>query len=51
MPRQGRIGIAGQLYHVIARGNERKLIFVKEEDCENFVLQVQSNLERIVNLG
>jgi len=49
MPRHGRIDIAGQLYHVIARGNERKAIFIKKDDCEDFILRFKTNLERTGN--
>lgn len=46
MPRHGRIDIAGQLYHVIARGNERKAIFIKKEDYEDFISRFKINLEK-----
>jgi len=46
MPRHGRIDIAGQLYHVIARGNERKAIFVEKEDYEDFIARFKASLER-----
>jgi REP element-mobilizing transposase RayT len=49
MPRHGRIDIAGQLYHVIARGNERKVIFSKKEDCNDFISRLKINLEKTGN--
>jgi len=36
MPRQARIDIAGQLYHVMSRGIERRRIFINEEDYADF---------------
>lgn len=36
MPRQARIDIPGQLYHVMARGIERREIFLDEEDRCDF---------------
>ena len=36
MPRQARIDIPGQLYHVMSRGIERGCIFLDEEDYEDF---------------
>lgn len=44
MPRKARIDVAGQLYHVIARGNERGKIFLEEEDYENFIGRLRSGL-------
>ena len=37
MPRQARIDLAGYMSHVIARGTERKKIFLEKEDCEDFL--------------
>ncbi|MDO8803526.1 MAG: transposase [Elusimicrobiota bacterium] len=37
MPRQARIDIPGQLYHVMSRGIERRKIFLSEEDCADFL--------------
>lgn len=37
MPRQARIDIPGQLYHVMSRGIERREIFKDEEDCADFL--------------
>lgn len=36
MPRQARLDIPGQLYHVMSRGIERTAIFLDEEDCTDF---------------
>ena len=36
MPRQARIDIPGQFYHVMSRGIERRRIFVDEEDYRDF---------------
>ena len=36
MPRQARIDIPGQFYHVIARGIERRRIFINEDDYADF---------------
>lgn len=46
MPRQARLDIAGQLYHVISRGNERKEIFLKKEDYEDFVSRFKTALDK-----
>ena len=37
MPRQERIDIPGQMYHVMARGIECGRIFVDDDDCVNFI--------------
>ncbi|OGR81706.1 MAG: hypothetical protein A2X32_08195 [Elusimicrobia bacterium GWC2_64_44] len=36
MPRQARIDAAGQVYHVMSRGIERRKIFLDDEDCADF---------------
>lgn len=36
MPRQARIDIPGQLYHVMSRGIERRRIFIDDEDHADF---------------
>ncbi len=36
MPRQARLDIPGQLYHVMSRGIERRSIFIDEEDYQDF---------------
>ena len=41
MPRQARIDIAGQMYHVMSRGIERREIFHDEEDCADFLERVR----------
>jgi len=41
MPRQARVDIAGGLYHVIARGNERREIFGDDADYKEFYARVK----------
>ena len=45
MPRQARIDIPGCLYHVIARGIERREIFIDEKDYSDFLGRLEENLE------
>ena len=40
MPRQARIDMPGQIYHVMARGIERRAIFSEEADCEDLRTRV-----------
>jgi REP element-mobilizing transposase RayT len=40
MPRQSRIDAQGGLYHIIARGIERKRIFTDGVDRDNFLNRV-----------
>lgn len=37
MPRQARIGLPDQIYHVTNRGNNRDPIFQEEEDFRKFL--------------
>ena len=46
MPRQARIDLAGYMYHVIARGNERRKIFLEKEDYENFLSRFKAALDK-----
>lgn len=46
MPRQPRIDIEGCLYHVIARGIERRKIFVEKADYEDFLNRLKTSLKR-----
>lgn len=46
MPRQARIDLAGYIYHVIARGNERRKIFPGKEDCEDFLSRFKTALDK-----
>ncbi|MBM4333822.1 MAG: transposase [Deltaproteobacteria bacterium] len=46
MPRQARIDIPGHLYHVIARGIERRKIFIKDYDYEDFLLRLEKALDK-----
>ena len=45
MPRTARIDIPGTLYHVMARGIERRDIFEDDEDRHYFVQRLSSLLE------
>ena len=40
MPRGPRLDVIGVLYHVIARGIERRAIFVDDEDRERFLARL-----------
>lgn len=40
MPRQARIDVAGQLYHVMSRGIERREIFIDKEDYTDFLERI-----------
>ncbi|MFH1618304.1 MAG: transposase [bacterium] len=46
MPRKARIDIAGCLYHVIARGIERRKIFLDKEDYADFLVRLSSTLNK-----
>ena len=46
MPRQPRIDLPGYLYHVIARGIERRKIFLNKRDCEDFLSRLGQCLEK-----
>ena len=46
MPRQARIDIPGHLYHVIARGIERRKIFTDEYDYEDFLSRLGKVLDK-----
>jgi REP element-mobilizing transposase RayT len=46
MPRQARIDTPGALHHVIARGIERRDIFLKDRDREDFVNRLGTILEK-----
>ena len=41
MPRQARLDAPGTLHHVMARGIERRKIFLGPEDCEEFVRRLE----------
>jgi len=45
MPRTARIDISGILYHVIARGIERRDIFIDDDDRYSFVERLSALLE------
>ena len=44
MPRQARVNTPGLLYHVMARGIERRAIFLKAEDYEDFIARLELGL-------
>ena len=46
MPRNARLDIPGCLYHVIARGNERRDIFADDEDRNNFMSRLGISLRQ-----
>jgi len=45
MPRQPRTDIPGHLYHVMARGIERRRIFFDQRDYEDFLSRLEKVLE------
>ena len=45
MPRPPRIEFEGALYHVMARGNGRKRIFLADDDHLRFLRQLRDNLQ------
>lgn len=49
MPRQARIDIPDSLYHIIARGIERRKIFKNEFDYEDFLRRLDHGLKRTGN--
>jgi REP element-mobilizing transposase RayT len=49
MPRQARIDIPDSLYHIIARGIERRKIFKNEFDYEDFLRRLDQGLKRTGN--
>ena len=46
MPRQARIDIPGHLYHVMARGIERRRIFIDQRDYEDFLSRLEKVLKK-----
>lgn len=49
MPRQGMQLSESKIYHVMIRGNERKNIFLEDEDKKSFI-EILSEKIRIKNL-
>jgi putative transposase len=47
MPRQARLDIPGYLYHIIARGLDRRPIFYDEEDRKDFLSRVEKAIEQV----
>ena len=46
MPRQARIDLAGQLYHVMGRGIEMRDIFADQEDYGDFLRRLEKGLDK-----
>lgn len=46
MPRHRRLEIAGGIYHVIARGLERRAIFKDDQDREEFLRRLEEGLKK-----
>jgi len=46
MLRQPRVDYSGYLYHVIARGIERRRIFIDEADYEDFMGRLEKCLKK-----
>jgi len=46
MPRHPRVHAEGLLYHVIARGNDRQKIFLRESDYQAFIEALRTVRER-----
>ena len=45
MPRYRRLEVAGGIYHVIARGIERRVIFIDNHDRKEFIRRLKEGLE------
>lgn len=45
MPRQARIDFPGAIHHVIARGNERRVIFKDDDDRTEFLERLEKAIE------
>jgi REP element-mobilizing transposase RayT len=45
MARPLRVEFAGALYHVTARGNERRAVFRDDEDRQRFLATLEESLE------
>ena len=46
MPRQARLLVPGGLYHVLARGIERRAIFLDPPDYQEFVDRLEDSLKK-----
>jgi REP element-mobilizing transposase RayT len=46
MARPLRIEYEGAFYHIVARGNERKKVFLSKADCEKFLANLQMSAAR-----
>ncbi len=49
MPRRERIKSESNIYHVMARGNERKSLFIDDEDRQRFVDTMRRLIEKTAN--
>jgi hypothetical protein len=47
MPRKPRIELEGGLYHIIARGNNRGVIFHTDQDHKKFLAQLAQVKQRL----
>lgn len=41
MPRRPRLDLEGYLYHIIARGNDRRKIFLEEGDFQHYLVRIR----------
>ncbi len=49
MPRRERIKSESNIYHVMVRGNERKSLFIDDEDRQRFVDTIWRLIEKTAN--
>src|SRR3989339_1301665 len=49
MPRHKRLNVAGGIYHVIARGLERREIFKDDADRSEFIRRLEKSLQVQIN--
>ena len=47
MARQRRVGVAGGLYHVITRGNNRQPIFAAADDYQKFLTLLEKQKQHL----
>ena len=46
MARLPRLSLAGQLHHIIQRGNNRQTVFVDAQDCERMLILLEENARK-----
>lgn len=46
MARLARLSLAGQLHHIIQRGNNRQTVFVDAQDCERMLALLEENANK-----